>query len=181
MSLLKLKIGNKVYLAKYESPKPTVTIGGRKYPIVQIGNLWWMAENLDLDDYGAVNSSNPNYGKLYPFSAISSIPIPSGWRIPTDADGISLCGSNGTSAVKYRVSNWDNGTNITGFSAVPAGYNDNGTLYTDCNMIFTARKDGNILYFIKIDDSTQRNMARVYHGSVASRYKMSIRLVKDAT
>lgn len=57
MSLLKLKIRNKVYLAKYESPKPTVTIGGRKYPIVQIGRQWWMAENLDWKWDGLIYGS----------------------------------------------------------------------------------------------------------------------------
>ena len=153
-----------------------ITIGGKSYHIAQINNRIWMTENLDLNDYGAVDSANPDYGKLYPMSALGSIPIPAGWRIPKETDGIDLCGDNGSLAVGYRVSTWDSGTNTTGFSAVPSGYIDNGNLYSNYNVIFTATQTGGMLYYIQIGV----NSARVYHGDAALNYKMSIRLVKDA-
>lgn len=156
-----------------------ITIDGKDYQTVIIGNLRWMAQNLDSDVTGAVSSSDPSYGKLYPWSSISLISIPSGWRIPTEADAIKLCGENGSPSVDYRVSTWENGTNTNGFSAVPSGYIDNGRLYSSYNSFFTSKRD-NLQYYVEISDSNDRNKARVVHGEAAMNYKMSIRLCTDA-
>lgn len=156
-----------------------ITIDGKDYQTVIIGNLRWMAQNLDSDVTGAVSSSDPSYGKLYPWSSISLITIPSGWRIPTEADAIKLCGSNGSPSVDYRVSTWENGKNTNGFSAVPSGYIDNGRLYSSYNSFFTSKRD-NLQYYVEISDSNDRNQARVVHGGAALNYKMSIRLCTDA-
>ena len=156
-----------------------ITIDGKDYRTVVIGSLRWMAQNLDSDVTGAVASSDPEYGKLYPWESLSLINIPSGWRIPTKADALALCGENGSPSVNYRVPTWENGTNTNEFSAVPAGYIDNGQLYPHYNVFFTSKRDS-LQYFVEISDSTDQNQARVVHGGAAKNYKMSIRLCTDA-
>lgn len=92
-----------------------VEIGGRKYPVVRIGNQLWMAENLDWKFSGCVIGSsgtsdteargnyynddettygiNGNkYGLLYNWIAVNYIEqnkstiLPSDWRVPTYSD-----------------------------------------------------------------------------------------------
>lgn len=89
---------------------PTVTIGGKTYRTVTIGNQEWMAENLDLSggwlgkltgnnlvspqgSYNNWDEANSKYGILYNWAAVTymndnsaSIGIPEGWRIPTKTD-----------------------------------------------------------------------------------------------
>ena len=94
-----------------ETPEiPTVTIGGKTYRTVTIGNQEWMAENLDLSgdwlgklsgnslvspqgSYNNWDEANSKYGILYNWAAVTymndnsaSIDIPEGWGIPTKAD-----------------------------------------------------------------------------------------------
>ena len=91
-----------------------VEIGGRRYPVVKIGNQLWMAENLDwkwtnLTVGGSyVNDGNPHawyynndestygangnkYGLLYNTAAMEElvngqIELPANWRVPTYND-----------------------------------------------------------------------------------------------
>lgn len=61
------------------------------YPIVQIGNLWWFAENLNIPrcDIG-VTAPYSSCGRLYNRSeAVNN--APSGWRLPTYEDYSQLC------------------------------------------------------------------------------------------
>lgn len=105
----------------YEVPtlEQVVTIGGRDYPVVQIGNRIWMAETLDsifdgmtfvgpngdLPDWNQkVNSpycyyydrqSSSSGGMLYTFGAVKYLIdhpelLPAGWRVPSMADFADL-------------------------------------------------------------------------------------------
>lgn len=91
-------------------------IDGNTYQIVQIGNQWWMAENLKATHYrngdaipgasgnawtslstGAycaeTNASNANtYGYLYNWYAVNDSRniAPAGWHVPTDDDWKTL-------------------------------------------------------------------------------------------
>ena len=98
----------------------TVNIGGREYPIVQIGNQVWLAENLDFKFPGLVvgangtSSSEPRanyydndestygvngnkYGLLYNYEAVTYLNshrtelIP-GWHVPTYSECEELVG-----------------------------------------------------------------------------------------
>jgi uncharacterized protein (TIGR02145 family) len=85
-----------------------VEIGGRRYPVVKIGNQLWMAENLDyawsgLTIGGSIGSDpRANYydndettygwsgykcGLLYNWAAVAELAdlLPDGWHIPSDS------------------------------------------------------------------------------------------------
>ena len=118
--------------ASYDVPITGVTINGRKYPVVKIGNLLWMAENLDYRwtglaatyDYGSSTVPRANYynndsatygengnkyGLLYNRPAAkyledhkTELGIPVGWRVPTSTDISTLLSVAGTGGAKIK-------------------------------------------------------------------------------
>jgi uncharacterized protein (TIGR02145 family) len=122
-----------------------VEIGGRRYPVVKIGNQLWMAENLDWKKSGiSIGGStstdyNPHawyynndeatygvngskYGLLYNGYAVAVInaALPEGWRVPTITD-FSLLESAGLEALKSAESWQYPGNNESGFNAKSHG------------------------------------------------------------
>jgi len=129
--------------SKKNTPTPkqtisTVNIAGKDYSTIVIGNQTWTTVNYD----GPGGITDPSldetvYGKFYTIAESEAITLPAGWRIPTQADFISLLKSQGvvqvtsggrneldSSASHLRsISNWSkNGDNHSGFNAEPAGF-----------------------------------------------------------
>lgn len=127
----------------------TVTIGGREYPFVRIGDYYWMTENLDWKAPGISINPPPNtepyqpkaawyyvdeatngvrgnkYGLLYNAHALDDVEFPTGWHIPTEAELLDLLlTAGGAAALMSTTSDWNTsvtGTNTTGFTALPSG------------------------------------------------------------
>ena len=113
---------------------------GQVYPVVQIGDQCWFAENLNYstgnswcyDDYP--NNCN-TYGRLYDWQTALTA-CPDGWHLPSDAEWTQLTDYLGGSNVaggkmKSTSSLWlspnTGATNSSGFSGLPGGsYNGNG-------------------------------------------------------
>ena len=137
-------------LAEFEEPADTrliTRIGGRTYKVVRIGNLYWMAENLDykwggliqptLDDsatdpianyygYDGNGSEQPYVGNGLLYNGIAAMYLQShrtelglgDWRVPTLSDWTTLITNAGGGSTATQALKSSNGWN--------AGY-DGGT------------------------------------------------------
>jgi uncharacterized protein (TIGR02145 family) len=126
---------------RFEDPRD-----GRTYVTVKIGNLTWMAENLnytisnsETDSSWCFGDSPENcakYGRLYNWDAAVTgcDGLGSGWRLPAQDDWDNLtsaAGGNETAGRKLKSqTGWEYydgivSTNELSFSALPGGYRDN--------------------------------------------------------
>ena len=144
-------VGDCWTLAEFEEPVQglSMAIGGKRYKVVRIGNLYWMAENLDYAWNGlnfpanSISTTEPDanyyngaltgsYGLLYSGTArdymishASELGF-GAWRIPSSNDFIDLMDAVGleTSGTKLRATSvWADGggTDDYGFNAYPTG------------------------------------------------------------
>jgi len=122
-------------------------IDGNNYPIVQIGSMTWMAENLKvtrdkdgnpLDTYCYMDKDSKcvEFGQLYPWEEALKA-SPAGWRLPTSEDWNRLeieLGMDPDEAEEFGWRGTDQGTQLkedgsTGFDALLSGYKDGTVLY----------------------------------------------------
>ena len=116
---------------------------GNCYKSVLIGDLIWMAENLNYADssttpvliganycIGGNSDSCQLYGRFYTHMAALEV-CPNGWRLPTLADFKDLQKNASDPALKSTGWEWKNSpaTNTSGFSALPVGIYVNEKVY----------------------------------------------------
>ncbi|HWD89002.1 MAG TPA: FISUMP domain-containing protein [Mucilaginibacter sp.] len=143
----------------------SVKINGTEYATVVIGSQTWTSVNYNGPgglNYNNSTTNDPVYGKLYSYTEAEAISLPSGWRLPTEADFnkliytldpvaasqefSTLADSTGRKLMSATTWTVDEiGTNKTGFNAVGAGFQENGA-FSDLGQfdnILTSSKFGN--------------------------------------
>ena len=181
-----------------------VEIGGRRYPVVKIGNQLWMAENLDWKKSGIFIGGDitysPNawyynndettfgyngnkFGLLYNYAAAKIIKegLTDGWRIPNQADLEMLKQYVADDGNKLKSTQYWNtpGTNETGFNMFGSGWRggsfDNYLNAAALQCDTLCSETTNIA--VEISDG-----GTIFVGPYSSiNVGKSIRLVKDAT
>jgi len=177
-----------------ERPLQLVTIEGKAYPIVKIGNQLWTTSNYEGPggvSYDALNT-RPEYGKYYLKTELDAIVVPAGWRIPTLEDYTQLAQFHGIPVpsklsegepIKALISttNWNNakGTNTSGFNAYPANYivNDSNPIEGDIAEFWTA--DGET-FSIQEAGTNLSSLRIALYQSNSPEYRFNVRFVKDA-
>lgn len=199
--LLKVRIGGSDYLCKWDPN--FVVIGGRKYKTVKIGNLIWIAHNLDWNfdgngtyydnDSATYGPSGLDFGLLYTWSSVDALSslLPIGWRVATRADFSNLFSEVSNQASKLKTTTlWDNpGTDDFGWNGVPSGHysaysvkyegaylNPNGGLL---GMDFWTSESYNSSN--AYDAYYRDGNASFSNGNDRKTDRYSVRLVKDAT
>ncbi len=110
---------------------------------VKIGNLTWTTVNYNGTggvNYNNSTTDNSTWGKLYTVAEATAIKLPKGWRLPTtadfnnllhtmditsnakDAQGNYLGGKDQVTKLTSQTLWIVNGTNSSGFNAIPAGF-----------------------------------------------------------
>lgn len=194
-------------LLKFEQ-KHYVNVGDRRYRIVQIGNQWWMAENLcnvfpnmslgsqfgDANYYDNSDSYEAN-GLLYSPGAVEKIVnstgwLPTGWRVPSISDFNALFTAvGGTETAGYHLKsttgwyNDSNGVDDFKFNGKPVGLFDRDSNnfhgLTSVLSLWTSSYSYGSYGDVKADYFTLSTGNGIDSGNTM-RSKYSVRLVKDA-
>ncbi len=183
---------------------------GKSYRTVLIGDQIWMAENLNYGDSVSTPSLKGNtwcgggdslkndcgiYGRLYTWAAGGEL-CPEGWRMPSMEDYMTLAKNFGGmafagEALKSDAVGWRKlgGTNVSGFSALGAGYrhhdgdileiNNKGVFMTSSvgyrkDPMDAGRGSANMDVFVVTDDLVSAEFGRCVYSE-----GLSIRCIKD--
>jgi len=189
-------------------------VDNRHYDVAQVGDLYWTTENFARSTVGefyggSASEQFPGSGKFYTWQEASDLVnpsvanhLPSGWRLPTDAEWSSLraasidaapgspSNNNGLKASNSINGNWpsDDGTDSLGFHALAAGYRSTTYQYSGFGSSstgtstragwWTSTQDRRV--FI-MDGSSSSASSMNPATSSGNNYSMSIRFVKEAT
>ena len=116
---------------------------GYDYEVVKIGSQCWFAENLRSEQFEngdpiSFNTNEGGDGLLYTWYAVDDARglCPSGWNVPSGADWSQLknhLGGYNVAGEKMKSTdgwlNGGNGTNTSGFNALPSGYWGRGRIF----------------------------------------------------
>jgi len=111
---------------------------GKKYKAVTIGRQTWMAENLNYNVSGSKCYNNNSaycdkYGRLYDWT-MAKVVCPKFWHLPSNAEWqaiVDFAGGNIAGKNLKAKNDWDYGTDIYDFSALPGGYINSGGNFTN--------------------------------------------------
>ena len=193
-----VKIGTQVWMV--ENLKTTKYNDNSQIPLVTDNTAW---TTLKTPGYCWANNNEAQYkdlyGALYNWYAVETGKLcPAGWHVPTDADYKTLEISLGMTQVQADASDWrgtdqgeklkntagwstgENGTNTSGFAALPSGYRYYGTGATAGLGIlgywWTASETGiDLAIYRRLDG----NNDAVYRSATHKQAGKSVRCVKN--
>jgi len=179
--LTSLVIASLAFLLSACSESFTDSRDGQSYDVVKIGNLTWMAENLNFETAGSFcpegDSRNcKRLGRLYTWAEAKTV-CPEGWRLPTNEDFAQILAqshdgepgavSNEVGAKLKSRNGWfkkGNGTDEFGFNALPAGYRG-AVLKTDDGTVTGGKFDGigGYAYFWSADEDAENPESNAFY------------------
>jgi len=123
-----VKIGNQIWLAENLAYLPEVSPSGFRTPRSQTEPYYYVYDYQGFDVAAAKDNQNyKDYGVLYNWPAAKAA-CPPGWHLPSNDEWKALTNWLGEWEAGYQMkatSGWygnGNGTNTSGFSALPGGY-----------------------------------------------------------
>lgn len=162
---------------------------GNEYPVVQIGEQYWMAENLNYKTEGSAcyddqESNCELYGRLYTWEAAMTA-CPDGYRLPSQEDysvlwnyANQMNGGSRPQDVLWVKGHWDtHANNKTGFSAYPGGrWNGSYDQWGREALFWTSTEvnDNKYAFYLMMDDANA-----TVGPSWPKNYRLSVRCVKD--
>jgi uncharacterized protein (TIGR02145 family) len=175
-------IGTQVWMA--ENLKVTKYRDGTAIPTGYSNSDWQGLSTGGYAVYGDDEDNVDTYGYLYNWYATTNSRniAPEGWHVPTDAEWTTLIDYLGGSSVaggkmKDNI-NW-NGTNESGFTALPGGYRDSngGYIYGGYNSYFWSSTEysSNSARYRGLD----YNSSRADRNGNNEKYGFSVRCVRD--
>ena len=176
-----LKANGKI-LVRPEGGGDFVVIGGRAYPTTKIGSQIFLAEDLQLasnsGNVGFYNKADKDY-----FANNSSTLFPQGWRMMDSASiqklKTDLNNPPNISQLLRSTTGWTqgNGTDNFGFCAKPNGYIHYDGRHLETGNSWILRDGVNGHHWL---NATGTDFSYEQDNLVTTRFKFSIRLVKDA-
>lgn len=163
------------------------------YSTVQIGNQWWMAENLNYSAeesfcYQDTPENCDRYGRLYTWDVAMTV-CPEGWHLPSKAEFEQMINQlGGSEEAGGKLKDYENGfwrspntdaSNLYGFGALPAGRRYDHGLYTGSG------------YYAQFYSSDEYNDNEAYNLTIGydysnaflynykKKYAISVRCVKN--
>ncbi len=172
-----------------ENLKTTTYRNGDVIPNIQDGGEWSALDQNQTGAWASFNNSPSNedtYGKLYNWYAVDDARAlcPSGWNVPTDPEWTQLTDLlGGTSVAGYSLKSttgWNyNGSNSSGFTALPGGYRSSGggfNSYSSYGDFWSSSvQGGSNAWYRRLSDSN----SGVSRGSYSQRYGLSVRCLRD--
>ncbi len=171
------------------------------YEIVKIGSQWWTAQNMNYEtDNSYCYDDDPEnceiYGRLYGYEAAVNDACPAGWRLASDEDWSTLIRTldrdsdpsemTESKTAGYEMksqSGWDgdgNGSNSSGFSAVPNGNRGpEGTYHSlgSSAYIWSSTPYDDEEVWRRVIQAFDNGIFRVKHGSLGR--SLAVRCVKE--
>ena len=164
---------------------------GKEYQIVKIGDIWWMAENLNFEirEGSWCYDDDPmlcnKFGRLYSWEAAVRA-CPGGWHLPSDEEWQKLEKNMGIQEEELDKMGWRPGAgghlheDLAGFKPVMAGYRPYGDgAFDDIKddaYFWTSTSYENTDAWKRTLDDDRNEIGRGYDSK---RKGLSVRCVKD--
>jgi uncharacterized protein (TIGR02145 family) len=181
-----VKIGSQEWMT--ENLRTTKYNDGESIPLIVDNSVWGKGENAGYCWYHNDVTFKKEYGALYNWYSVNSNKLcPLGWHVPDDEDWTALTDflggeMNAGDMLKADSGIWDEsgqGTNETGFTALPGGKRDGDgefAVFGEFGYWWSATE-------FDVDNSWERSMrysdSDVFRTIFNKRYGISVRCLKD--
>jgi uncharacterized protein (TIGR02145 family) len=171
-----------------ENLKTTTYRNGDVIPNIQDGGEWSALDQNQTGAWASYNNSPSNedtYGKLYNWYAVDDARAlcPSGWNVPTDPEWTQLTDLlGGTSVAGYSLKSttgwYSNGSNSSGFTALPGGYRSSGGGFSNSSIgyFWSSSVQGGSSAWSRVLDNFSSYVSRNYYNQ---HYGVSVRCLRD--